>query len=207
MTICSSSRCKRYITFCCIRRFTSISCYFCFTCFFSSINSISYIFSSGYTISRWACNCTIGTSSDSCRINSNFHTRCRSSCAHKTTITSYGKGYVPIFKVFITCATSITSKSNALSSSINSIGIQANCNRLIINSRCYAIRTSHIKFLVLKVHSAIVCTISNIKVLRQISYSLFHITNVGCIGISCTTTSNISNNFTSSVNTSSFINR
>ena len=207
MTICSGSRCKRYITFCCIRRFTSISCNFCFTCFFSSINSICYIFSSCYTISRWACNCTIGTSCDRCGINSNFHTRCRSSCAHKTAITSYGKGYVPIFKVFITCATSITRKANPLSSSINSISIQANRNRLIINSRCYAISTSHIKFLVLKVHSTIVCAVSNIKILRQISYSLFHITNVGCISICCATTSNIRNNFTSSVNTSSFINR
>ena len=166
MTISCCSRCKRYIACCSISSFTCIRSDISFRRLFSSIDSICYVFSSCYTISGRTCNCAICTSRNRCGINSNFHPCCRSRCAHKTAITGHGKGYVPVFKVFITCGTSVSSEANPLSSSINCVSIQTNRNRLIINSRRYAISTSYIKFLVFKVHSAVICTISNIKILR-----------------------------------------
>ena len=123
MTISCCGRCKSYITGCCISCFTCISSDFIFRRLFSYIDSICYIFSSCYTISGWTCNCAISTGSNRCGINSNFHTRYCSSCAHKTAITGHRKGYITIFKVFIPCGTSITSKTNALSCSVNSISI------------------------------------------------------------------------------------
>ena len=87
MTVSSCSRCKGHITCCRVRRFTSISSNFSFSCFFSCVNRISYILCCCNAICSWTCYSTICTSSDSCCIYIVFYNTCIiNGCCCKSTI-------------------------------------------------------------------------------------------------------------------------
>ena len=78
---------------------------------------------------------------------------------------------------------------------------------MIINSRRYAIGTSHVKFLVFKVHSTIVCTVCNIEVLRQISHCILNIPDIRRIRQCSATAVYIANHLITSIDASRFIDR
>ena len=94
MTICRFARSQHNITCCTICSLTTVSSNFSFRSFFSCINSIRYVLSSGYTICSRTCNRAICTSSNRFCINIVFN---------NTSIIDTSSSHITIFEVQSIC--------------------------------------------------------------------------------------------------------